>query len=198
VNEFECMRVIDESLQEMPDDATRSRIANWVAAKYLGMVGALANPRKGSPGPPDVRTLDEFGKNGEVAGIAKLSQSGDVLLTVRDFKAKSTNDAAIRLVHVLIWVTRKLTNAASVSSRRVVTPWLQKYRCYDGNTRGAIANDKGIVRDGDELSLDFHAEQLAEQYITEILDSTVEGKWKPSNTKRRASKSHGSTDAESK
>ena len=187
MDELECMRTIDQSLQGMPDDTTRTRIANWVASKYLGL-GIYVSARK-----PSTAVLGSAGRSetetvGEIAGIAKLSQSGEVQLTVRDFKAKSTNDAAIRLVHVLIWATKKLTGEASASSKHSIVPWLRKYRCYDGNTRGAIAKDKGLVRDGDQLSLDFHAEQNAERFMEEILNPEIEGKWKPGPTKRRTSR----------
>jgi hypothetical protein len=188
MDEFECMRMIDNGLQAVTDDATRLRIANWVASKYLGAAAVAVNVRKGASA-SDRSHLEPSEREGEIAGIAKLSQSGEVMLTVRDFKAKSANDAAVRLVHVLIWATGKLTKLASLSSKNVVVPWLRKYRCYDGNTRWAISKDKGLVRDGDELSLDFHAEQLAQKFVAEIQDASIEGKWKPSSTvKRRLSK----------
>jgi hypothetical protein len=76
-------------------------------------------------------------------------------------------------------------NETSVSSKGLILPLLRKYRCYDGNTRTAIAKDKGLVRDGDLISLDFHAEQYAEKIVGEILDPSIEGKWKPGSNKRR-------------
>jgi len=193
MDELECMRNIDDALSSISDDTARTRIVNWLVAKHLGLsnsMGGTASAQRGTP------RVDGAERTGEIAGIAKLSQAGEILLTVRDLKAKSANDAAIRLVHVLIWSAQKLTEATTVSSRHVITPWLQKYRCYDGNTRGAIAADKGIVRDGDDLSLDFHAEQRAEQIVNEILDNSVEGKWKPSNTRRRVSKVRTTVDGE--
>ncbi len=198
MDELECMRVIDAGLQAIPDEAARARIASWVASKYGGIASLRAsdlgrNLSVSSTG----LSPNEIGKNGEVAGIAKLSQSGEVLLTVRDFKAKSANDAAIRLVHVLIWVTGKLAARSAVSSKNEVLPWLRKYRLYDGNTRGVIAKDKGLVRDGDELSLDFHADQLAEKFVNDILDGSVEGRWRPGGSKRRGAKPSTEPSAES-
>jgi hypothetical protein len=188
MEELECMGCADEAIRSLDDEAARTRVVNWLAAKYLG--GAVvtggspaaqisANPSNG---------VAEVHAN-QIPGIAKLSPSGEVQLTVRDFKAKSANDAAVRLVHVVIWATAKLKGEPSVSSKNVIVPLLRKYRCYDGNTRGAIANDKGLVRDGDTLSLDFHAEQHAEKVVAEILDTGSEGKWKPGSTKRRAARS---------
>lgn len=190
MDELECMKNIDDNLQAVPEDSTRLRIVGWLAAKYLG--ASMPSPVFTAVH-TDVaaeEASNEVVRSGQIAGIAKLSNSGEVQLTVRDFKAKSANDAAIRLVHVLIWATARLTGATTLSSKNAIVPWLRKYRCYDGNTRWAIAKDKGLVRDGDELSLDFHSEQLAEKFVGEILDPSVEGKWKPGSTKRRATKSN--------
>jgi hypothetical protein len=198
MDELECMKIIDEGLQAVPEEATRARIASWVASKYGGVqISRGTDLGRGASVSSGVAIAGDVAKNGEVAGIAKLSQSGEVLLTVRDFKAKSANDAAIRLVHVLIWVTGKLAGRPAVSSKNEVVPLLRKYRLYDGNTRGVIAKDKGLVRDGDELSLDFHAEQLAEKFVNDILDGSIEGRWKPGGSKRRSSKSSGETPAAS-
>jgi hypothetical protein len=191
MDEFECMKIIDQNMQAMPDDATRQRVASWVRAKFLGEVGVLRARPDGSladTAQADAIDSADARRSGEIPGIAKLSQSGDVQVTVRDFKAKSANDAAIRLVHVLIWATTRLTGNGVVSSKGLIVPWLRKYRCYDGNTRWAIAKDKGLVRDGDQLSLDFHAEQLAEKFVGEILDPAIEGRWKPSTPKRKVTR----------
>jgi hypothetical protein len=188
MDELECMRVIDGALQEVSDEAARARIATWVAAKYAGLSslnkGESASSIEG--GSSEGAVVE---KDGQIPGIAKLSSAGEVQLTVRDFKARSANDAAGRLVHVLLWATKKLTGNLSVSSKSVIVPALRKYRCYDGNTRSAIAKDKGLVREGDLLSLDFHAELLAEKYAKEILDPGSEGKWKPGTIKRRGPRS---------
>ena len=185
MDELECMRTIDESLQAVGDASVRARIANWISAKYQGGTGnpvlTTVPDGTGSPGLDSTRQK-------EVAGIAKLSASGDLQLTVRDLKAKSANDAAIRLLHVAIWASTKLKGEPSVSSKSVLVPLLKRYRCYDGNTRTAIANDKGIVRDGDQRSLDFHAEQLAEKMVREILDPSAEGRWNPGASRRRIAK----------
>ena len=192
MDELEVMKAIDEIMQNVEDEHARARVAGWVAAKYSAAfqvsAGSSASVRAATP-------QSATGRVDEVPGIAKLSQDGEILLTVRDLKARNTNDAAIRLVHVLIWAAQKLTGSASVSSRRIVTPLLQRYRCYDGNTRHAIASDRGIVRDGDELSLDFHAEQRADQFVNEILDTSVEGQWRPGGLRKRSQRLHAVADA---
>ena len=184
MNELDCMRAIEESLQALTDEAARVRVASWVAAKYGGLAAHTLKDDAGE----GLANGDEIEKSGQIPGIAKLSGAGEVQLTVRDFKARSANEAATRLVHVFLWATKKLTGRGSASSKLAIVPAMRKYRCYDGNTRTVIARDKGIVRDGDELSLDFHAEQLAEKFVKEILDSGAEGKWKPGTTKRKAPK----------
>ena len=183
MDELECMRNIDTNLQAVLDEAARSRIAGWIAAKYLGSVPPVGQVTHGSLS-ADSESY-EAGRRDQIPGIAKLSPSGELQLTVRDFKAKSANEAAVRLVHVTIWAWSKLTGEGSVSSKSVIVPLLKKYRCYDGNTRGVIAKDKGLVRDGDQLSLDFHAEQFALKVVKEICDPAVEGSWKPGGSKRR-------------
>lgn len=186
MDELECMRAMEESLLLLGDEGARSRVAGWIGAKYgpPGLPGGSIVPTAGVPTPAAISSTP-----GQIAGIAKLSQAGELQLTVRDLKARSTPDAAIRLVHVAIWASGKLLREPSVSSKKVLVPLMRRYRCYDGNVRGALAKDKGLVRDGDLLSLDFHAEQFAEKVVGEILDSAIEGKWKPGTMKRRASKS---------
>ncbi|KAA6460294.1 hypothetical protein DYQ86_14745 [Acidobacteria bacterium AB60] len=184
MDELDCMRAIEENLQALTDEAARTRVAAWVTAKYAGQTSRVLKTDGGDV----LANVEEITESGQIPGIAKLSSGGDIQLTVRDFKARSANDAATRLVHVFLWATKKLTGRVSASSKMAIVPALRKYRCYDGNTRSVIARDKGIVRDGDELSLDFHAEQLAERFIKEILDSGTEGKWKPGSTKRRSSR----------
>lgn len=184
MNELDCMRMIEENLLALTDEAARVRVAGWVAAKYAGKV---AHAFKGDGGQV-LADVEEITKSGQIPGIAKLSSGGEVQLTVRDFKARSANEAATRLVHVFLWATKKLIGRGSASSKVAIVPAMRKYRCYDGNTRTIIARDKGILRDGDELSLDYHAEQLAEKFVKEILDSGTEGKWKPGSTKRKLSR----------
>jgi hypothetical protein len=185
MDELECMRVIDGSLQAVGDEAARARIASWIASKYGGL-RPMATAGFGVV--PEVASSAGAARPNEIPGIAKLSQNGELQLTVRDFKAKSANDAAVRLVHVVVLAAAKLTGETFVSSKGVVLPCLRKYRCYDGNTRRALAAEKGIVRDGDLLSLDFHAEQFAEKVFLEILDPAIEGKWKPGSSRRRNSR----------
>lgn len=133
-------------------------------------------------GPADAGSIKAGGN--EIPGIACISDSGEFKLTVRDIKAKNAKDAAIRLVHIIVYAYEKLKKEA-VSSRKVVTPILKQWRLHTGSIRGTIANLPGIIRDRDNLSLDVHAKRDAEKYIKDVSDDTVQGKWKPSYKGRK-------------
>lgn len=66
-----------------------------------------------------------------------------------------------------------------MSSRKNLTPILKEWRLYDGNTRARLSKERGILRDGDNLSLDAHARRDAERFIEEISDPEIKGQWKP-------------------
>jgi len=187
MDELECMRSMDEAIQSVADESARARILGWLFAKY-----GIANSPNGTSSKTNSQMIGTTVAGNQIAGIAKVSADGDLQITIRDLKARSANDAALRLLHVLVWASGKLTGQQSVSSKAVIVPWLKRYRCYDGNTRGVIAQDKGILRDGDLISLDFHAEQRAEKFVEEILDPAVEGKWKPGGAKKRQANARGS------
>lgn len=189
MDELDCMRTVDEALRSLEGEAARARVVSWLAAKYVGNL-PHTDRSTDTRGHVDKPNTDRLGRRAnEIPGIGKLSATGELQLTVRDFKASSANDAAVRLVHVAIWAASKLTDSSTISSKHVILPLLRKYRCYDGNTRTALAAEKGIVRDGDSLSLDFHSEQYAEKVVEQILDASIEGKWKPGATRRRTSRS---------
>jgi hypothetical protein len=114
----------------------------------------------------------------EVPGIARLTDTGDLRITIRDLKARSGLDAAVRLALVSIYAHEKMTGQP-LSSRKNLTPILKEWRLYDGNTRARLSKERGILRDGDSLSLDAHARRDAERFVEEISDPEVKGEWKP-------------------
>ena len=183
-SEFDAMKTIDETLTALKDEE-RERVLQWVANKYSNGTKNLVRPMGLVPKSGDSPLLQSSGSSNEFPGIARLSNDGSFKLTVRDLKAKNTNDAAIRLVHVVVLVHEQLTNEPSVSSKKIVVPELRRWRAYTGNTRAAIAAHKGIIRDGDMISLDAHARQEAEGYIRQILDDSVQGSWKPGIVKSK-------------
>lgn len=165
MNEIESLAKIDEALGGLDDKSARLRVLDWAVAKYGDEKIEL---KKHSESPPnDLSSLNEGSK--ELPGIAQITDNGKFVLTVRDLKAKNTNDAAIRTALLTIYSYCKLTGESSLSSRKTLKPILEDRKVYTGNTRTAIANYQGIIRDGDSLSLDYHAKKEAERYIDEIL-----------------------------
>jgi hypothetical protein len=124
----------------------------------------------------------------EIKGIAHIDDQGKFHLSVRDPKANSANKAARRLAYIAIRAHEELTGEGKVSSKAIVVPTLEAWRCYDGNTRTILANDKGIHREGDLVWLDTPAKDEADKFIKEVLDDKVEGSWKPSASGGKAKK----------
>lgn len=123
------------------------------------------------------------------AGIC-TQRSEKYHFTARDLKAKSARDAAKRLIYVVVYSYKQIMGEDTVSRKEVLNPLLEKWRLNNANTRGYISNDRGILQNGDLLSLDFHAEKEAKMFITEILDENKEGKWSPESSKKTGTKSN--------
>jgi hypothetical protein len=136
----------------------------------------------------------------EIPGIARATDTGELHLTVRDLKARSASDAAIRIAHLAIYANERLNGLQSLSSKNILVPILRRYRAYDGNTRGALAQHRGFIRQGDQLSMDFHCKEEAEKFIKEILDpEEPQGSWNPSaraTRRRRAAAASPGTEAD--
>jgi hypothetical protein len=204
--EITAMMSICDALSKISDEKTRGRVLTWVNDKFwhtpiqqssaprlitpiqqssaprlITPIQLSSAPRHITPSPASPSASGS--ERNELAGIAIISNTGDLRITARDLKAKSTNDAAIRLLLVTIRAHQLLLDQSGVSARKVIVPLLKKWRAYDGNTRNAVAKHRGIVRLGDELSLDVHAQNEADRYIEEINDSSVSGKWQPSSSK---------------
>jgi len=185
--EVATITAIIDALLELADTESRRRVLSYVLSRFapdeLGRAGesnakAIGNSTS-SVGPVTaIHQPNQPAQENEIAGIARLTDSGELKITIRDLKARSGLDAAVRLAHVAIYAYEKLTGAA-FSSRQGLTPILREWRLYDGNSRSRLAKEKGILRDGDELRLDAHSRRDAEKYITEILDASMEGTWRP-------------------
>ena len=179
--ELDAMRTIGEAMSVL-DPGARARVIEWVAGRFGISRGTASRDTQALASGPQAVSDDEV--VGEIPGIARMI--GDRFeMTVRDLKAKSTIDAAIRLAHVVIYAHEKLAGKKSVSSRKVLLPILKEWRAYDGNTRPALANHKGIHRNGDELSLDALSRQEAQDYIDQILDDSIRGTWNPKGRSTR-------------
>lgn len=173
--EIAAIATISAALAGLPDADARQRVITYVLARYLPQLGATSLAARAVAASTSGAGLPAAN---EIAGVARLTETGDFRVTIRDLKARSGLDAAVRLAYVAIHAYQKLTGRP-LSSPTGLTPLLKAWRVYDGNTRTRLAKDKGIVRDGDDLSLDAHATRDAERFIQEILDDAVEGGWKP-------------------
>lgn len=110
----------------------------------------------------------------EIPGIALLNGDGDLKITLREVPGKTTNEKARQLAYIIIRVSEIFTGEPSVSSKRVLSPILKEWRLYTGNTRGVLAKDKGIVRDGDNLSLDVPAKKEADRILEQLREEMDE------------------------
>lgn len=183
--EVDAIGKIDAALSAIKDLEGQQRVLLWAFAKYGNkeVPTPIFTPKPG--GETRSPLVSSSGNKREMAGIAQLQDNGNFKLTVRDLKAKNTNDAAIRLAHIVVHAYTTLTEEASVSSKKVLMPILREWRAYDGNTRGALAKHKGIIREGDLLSLDAHSKKDAEQFVGDVLDNAIEGKWSPPSMARK-------------
>jgi len=190
LTEIQAMGKVDEALGGLDDEGARGRVIRWASEKYGVFVGMkpvvpaqMFTPNFSQLSSGTIPTAS----GGEIPGIAKFVGE-ELRIIARDIKASSTNDAAIRLVHIAIRANEALTGSETVSSRHIVTPILKAWRAYTGNTRPAIANQKGILRNGDLVSLDEHGKRDADEYMRQSLDSSVEGTWNPNGASKRATR----------
>lgn len=199
------MATIWAALTELEDEAARNRCINWALSR-LG-INVSTGPTRGASGASPVvhsRTASvaptvDAGKAlnftpgpNEWDDVFEQSEDGSIRVIARDLKAKSRNDAAIRLVHLIVYANEVLNGQTKTSSKKLVLPVLREWRAYDPNVRGAIANHQGIKRDGDLLSLDIHSKRDAATYIEQIRDESTKGSWSPVASKsKKTSKKKG-------
>jgi hypothetical protein len=179
--EVAAIAAVSAALLELPDSEARGRVLSYVMARFgmasVSSIEAASVPML-SAFEARSNTAEPTSPIQEIPGVAKLSPSGDLRITIRDLKAKSGLDAAVRLALVAIYAHERLLGEP-MSSRRTLTPVLKEWRLYDGNTRARLSKEKGIIRDGDALHLDAHSRRDAERIIEEILDDGLSGSWKP-------------------
>lgn len=177
--EFNAMKKIGAVLGSLKDIKTRERVLGWAFNKFIPST-KIENPAfniKNEYQEEVISSGKVMVKGNEIPGIAVLNGNGSLDITIRDLKAKNLKDAAIRFALVFIRAYEKLTGKNSVSSRKQLSPAMRDYRIYDGNTRHAIANYRGINRNRDLLSLDSVAKREADNIISEIGDDKIKTKW---------------------
>ena len=181
LDEIDALAAINETLERLPDDESRVRVVDWAISKFrLSSTVSMAAPPRGqgaavgqAGGTPQTGTTP-----GDFGDIIHILEDGGIKVIARDLKAASTNDAAVRLAHIVVYCVKQLQDGQKASSKAHLVPVLRAWRCYDGNTRGVLAKQKGIIREGDTVSLDQLAERRAEEIIAEIRNPEIEGKWK--------------------
>ena len=175
--ELAVIATVSDAVGSLPDQEARMRVINYVMARHLPGASLRLDALSPAPHAPRESAREVRGTR-ELPGIAQLSDKGDLRITIRDLKAKSALDAAVRLAVVATYAHEELTGQ-KLSSRRCLTPLLKQWRLYDGNSRARLAREKGIIREGDNLSLDAHARRDAERFIEEIRNQTIKGTWRP-------------------
>jgi len=178
-DELIAIGAINSALGKLTDTDARRRVLSYVIARYLPDAPAslpTAGQPKSSVAPSPLSVVQQR----ELPGVARLTDTGDLRITARDLKAKSGLDAAVRLAHIAIYAHERMTGGQPLSSRKGLTPLLKEWRLYDGNSRARLANERGIIRSDDSLSLDAHARRDAERYIEEILNDELKGQWRAS------------------
>ncbi len=151
-SELAAIAASSAAISKLADAEARRRVLSYVLARYFPEA-ALAQGRP----------LTER----ELPGVAYLTDAGQLRIAVRDLKARSRLDAAVRLASVAIYAHQRLAGRP-LSSRKGLTPLLKEWRLYDGNTRAKLAKERGILRSGDDLSLDAQTSRNAERLIEEI------------------------------
>jgi hypothetical protein len=177
--ELAAMAKVSEALSALDDSEARRRVIAWATSAFGGQ--GFVPPRSAAATRTAPVPIGHSGGEKEIPGIARVTQDGELHLTVRDLKARSANDAAIRIAHLALLANERLNHSESLSSKNVLVPMLRRYRAYDGNTRSALAQHRGFARAGDQLSMDLHCKEEAEEFIRQILDPTVQGTWNPAS-----------------
>lgn len=180
--EIAAITQINNALKSITDADVLNRILHWANLRY----GSKSLKPPASVAPLNDRTTSYIPHQSlPLEGIAQLDDNGAFHITVRDLKAKTQNDAAIRLSLITVYTYKKLTGE-DISSRQVLVPVLKHHRLYDGNTRVTLSRYKGLIRQGDSrdiLILDAYAQKEAEQYIKDVQDESLTGSWTPKSHK---------------
>lgn len=183
LSEFDVMKAIARALHRLKDVDAVHRVLDYFVRRH-GLVVSQGFAVTGVG--LDAVTSPRPTKCREIPGIACLNDNDEVEFTLRDIRAKSANDAAVRLVHIAILVYSELKGETSVPAK-IIARLLNDHRCYDGNTRAAIARCKGIIKDKDHRrSLDAPARDEAQRIVMEIQLGRGPDIWKPGERPAKA------------
>jgi hypothetical protein len=205
--ELKAMGAIWSALSALEDDAARNRCINWALSR-LGVsvptgstrvamdVSHGVQTRPLSAAPVAIKHTESQHGADDWEDVFERSEDGAIRVIARDIKAKSRIDAAIRLVHLVVYANEVLNGQGKTSSKKFALPVLREWRAYDANVRGSLAKHQGIKRDGDLLSLDIHSKREAVKFIEQIRDESTKGSWSPTSSKSRKATKKKSEDAD--
>ncbi|PIN99763.1 hypothetical protein COT72_04995 [archaeon CG10_big_fil_rev_8_21_14_0_10_43_11] len=132
----------------------------------------------------------------DIKQINKLGYKTDsgefhfLLRNISNLKAKNGIDAIKRLIYVLIRIYTQVMDVETISRKDIINPELKNWRLYHGSSYDFLANDRGILKNNDNYSLDKTAEIEADEFISEVLNDSIEQGWVPSS-KRKSNKKLG-------
>lgn len=189
------MSHIAKALEQLNDKEALARVLAWANSRFGdGRVQQAVAPLFSSPKlGTTVAAVRSQPQRHDYEDIFECDEDGAVRVITRDLKAKSRNDAAIRLAHIVLLASEMASGQKEASSKNVLLPVLREWRAYDANTRVALARHPGIKRNGDLLSLDLHSRRDAESYIREIRDESTKGEWSAISSVRKRKKNGSKT-----
>src|SRR5688572_8384948 len=110
--EIKAMNTIGEALIAIEDAEGRMRVLRWANDKF-GYQTVPIKPQSSRAANSGEPIKGPSGER-EIPGIAMLSEDGELRLTVRNAKARSAVDAALRLTHIAIRAHERLTGEKSI------------------------------------------------------------------------------------
>ena len=184
------MEKYNKLMKELPEiGKVVSSLPETVQGKAFDIiVSTLLEREQTLPVTPPISPKSDTGvpiSGNDLSAIGTKASDGSFHFSVRDLKATTAWDATKRLTYVLVRAYTQIMGTETASRKNVINAHLRSWRLYDGNARKFLANDAGIIRNNDELKLDKHASDEADQFIREIADQNVTGSWKPTTKKNR-------------
>ena len=158
-------------------EGERDDVANLISQFATAEAGNTGHRLLGTTPHSDPAGVVEFDS------VAEKDDDGEVHLVVGDPKAKSAADAVERLTYVLL-LARKALLGEKKTNRKVWVETMKGYGLYTGNARSQVAADKGLVTDRSSIALSNAVVRKARDYVKEMQDLNLTGRWVPSRGRR--------------
>jgi hypothetical protein len=120
-------------------------------------------------------------------GIAEVDDENNLHMVLTDPKAKNAADAVERITYVLLLARKQLLGERE-TPRKIWVDAMKEYGIYSGNARAQISRDKGIISTRTAMSLSNAKTPRAQEYVADIQNSELIGKWTPGKGRTRAKK----------